>query len=150
MGSKRVRFRQNHQAEAPVVGENDAHTLVGGEDDMIVRAMAAAVPGVLFCAAAAHERLGVVQGEIPRHPHMHDQRLAAVEVGKQIFRPPVEADHTPPTELLREAGREGDAQIVPAGLNLAEDVTFERGRQASAYGLDFGQLGHGRIELIAC
>ena len=67
-------------------------------------------------------RMRVVEGadlrardqEPPRHPEVHDQRLAAVEIGQQILRPPPQRARPAPRSAARRAAA-GTASAGPAG-----------------------------------
>ena len=74
---------------------------------------------------------------------MHDEHLAVVEPGQEIFGAPVERLDLSPFQPLAEALRQGKAQIGAPLLHAREGVAHENGLQAPAYGLDFRQLWHG-------
>ncbi len=74
---------------------------------------------------------------------MHDQHLAVVEPGEQIFGPPVERLDLAPCQPLAEALGQRKAQIGAPLLHARERVAHEDGLQAPAHGLHFRQLWHG-------
>ena len=109
------------------------------EDDMVMRS--ALAPRVVI--GAGDRRLAVgFDPEGAGHAEMHDEHLAAVEIGEQIFGPPAEADNTVALQPLREIRREGGAQVRPPDIDLLDAHALHDGGKAEAYGFDFGKFGH--------
>jgi len=78
---------------------------------------------------------------------MDDKRFAIVEVGQDIFRAAAQMGDPSSGQVLDEAGREGDAQVAASGLDPGQTMALKHGLQSIAYGFDFGQFGHGVLEL---
>ncbi len=83
--------------------------------------------------------------EAPGHAEMADHDLAVVEREKQIFAAPADGLDTAPFEAGCEIRRQGKAQIAAPHRDARYAMAFELGCQATADGLDFGKLGHGRL-----
>ena len=81
--------------------------------------------------------------EAAGHAEMHDEHLAGREVGEEVFGPAAERRDRLALEALREALREGEAQVRPALLDLVDAGADHGGLEAAADGFDFGKFGHG-------
>ena len=73
---------------------------------------------------------------------MDHQRLAAVEVGQDVFRSPPQADDFAALEPGGEVAREGATQVAPPRLGMGDGAAFQRGGDPPLHSLDFGQFGH--------
>jgi predicted nucleotidyltransferase len=78
---------------------------------------------------------------------MHDQRLAVVEIGEEIFGAPTQIEEAAPRQARGEIGRKGKAQIRAPLLDARDPRAKERRGEATPDRLDFGQFGH---ESILC
>jgi hypothetical protein len=76
---------------------------------------------------------------------MHDERMAVVEIGDQIFGAPAQGENAPPGEARREVFRKGKAQIASPLLDASDSCAGEHGFEAPPNRLDFGKFGHGRF-----
>jgi hypothetical protein len=74
-------FFQQHQAESAMIGENDTTSFFGLENHMIVLAAATSILRHFVSKSAGPDvNPALMHGEATRHPHMDDQRLAAIEI----------------------------------------------------------------------
>ena len=102
------------------------------QHDMVMRA-GAGIGGV-----------GIQDQEPAGHAEMGEKGVAAIEGGEQIFAAPLQALDALPGQASGETGRQGPAQIRPAGGGLRDPPLFEQGGESPADGLDFGEFRHGR------
>ena len=86
---------------------------------------------------------GIFDCETAAHTKMHDQHLAGRKVGEEIFGAPAEAFNALPFKTRAEFRREGKAQIGAIDVEPADFVPHKRRLQTAAYGLNFGEFGHG-------
>jgi hypothetical protein len=73
---------------------------------------------------------------------MHQEYIAVVELGEEIFGAPVEMLDRAAGQVFGEAARERHAEIGAAGLDRDEARMFHRRREAAADGFDLGKFGH--------
>jgi hypothetical protein len=104
------RGRQEHQSEAPVIGEHDAGPVVGFENDVVV-----------FAGAAACN-IGSVHGKAARHSEVHDQRFTALKVDEEILRPPSQNLHLTAGKASRKFPRQRDTQVPAFGFNADQTM----------------------------
>ncbi|MNL81158.1 hypothetical protein D3C87_2081890 [compost metagenome] len=69
---------------------------------------------------------------------MHDERVAVVEIGDEIFRPPRQRLDAPAGQPLGETLGQGKAQIGPALLDAGEALARHGGLQPAPDGFDLG------------
>src|SRR5262245_29847852 len=98
-----------HQAKAPRIVETDRGAVAEMEHDMLVFRY-----GRLVLVELAERHAGAVDEETPRHTEMHDQHLAIIEPGEQIFCPPIERFDLAPREPLAEMLGQRHAQVRPS------------------------------------
>ncbi len=83
-----------------------------------------------------------VDAERAAHPEMHDEDVAPIQIGEQIFGPPPEAGNSSALQARGEALRQGEAEVRPPLFHFAE-ARADHGRlQPAADGLNFGKFGH--------
>jgi hypothetical protein len=104
-----------------MIGEDNTRAFFRFENDMIVLTGATPVLGHLVGKTAGPcSNPGQMYGEPARHPHVHDQRFAAIEVEKQVFCPPSQnlylTAHKPGREVLGQR----DAQISASSFRAYE------------------------------
>ena len=157
-----------HEAEAAVIGIDDARAVFHVEDDVVV---ALRPRHAMVKEAGGTRPLRSVDGETARHAQMHDEdfltgRPQRLDADKNVFRATVEARNAAARQPLGEARRQGKAQVRPSLRHMRDPPAFKHGRQAPADGFDFRQFRHGfplgetetkvappaaaRHELIAC
>src|SRR4029077_4065350 len=85
----------------------------------------------------------LLDGETAGHAEMHDESLAARELGEEIFGAPRERVHRHTFEAFRKTGRKGKAQILAAQLDAREAHTFQDRREPAPDGFALGKLRHG-------
>jgi hypothetical protein len=78
---------------------------------------------------------------------MHEEYIAVVEFGEQVFRAAAEMLDSAAREVLHEAARERDAQIRTARFNRDEARMFHGRGKAPADGFDLGEFGHSRFTM---
>ena len=71
--------------------------------------------------------VGALDLEPAGHAQMHDERVAAIERGQEIFRPPRQVDNPRAGQPLHKAFRQWKAQIGPVGLHALEHGVLKRG-----------------------
>ena len=79
----------------------------------------------------------------PRHAQMHQKRLAAVEIGEQVFRPPPERRHQSAFEPHSHPRRKRPAQPLATHVRALDPVTLQYRHETAAHRFDFRQFGHG-------
>jgi hypothetical protein len=77
-----------------------------------------------------------------RHAKMHDEDIAVIEIGQEIFGAPAERLDTPARQPAAEILRKGKAQIRPPLVHGEKPGADQRGFEAAAHGFDLGKLGH--------
>ena len=128
---ERLRRPKIHHSEAAGIVEGDARAALGIDHHVIM-------PPRRLRGGAIEPR----DHHPPRHPQMHDQGFAGIEIGKQVFRAPPEPQHAPAREPRPHLGREGPAQIGAAHIGMPDPRSFQNRQKPAAYGFDFGQFRH--------
>jgi len=135
---------QIHEAEAAVIGIDDAGAILHVEDDVVMRAEAGAIArrGMMELAGRQPAARRRMDREAARHAEMDQQHLLAFEAGENVFCAAVEPFDTPPGQSRGEALGQRVAQVETALDGQPDTAALKRGRKAAADGFDFGQFGH--------
>ena len=126
---------QVHRAEPAWIVEGDAGAVRHVQHDMIM---------LLRCRVVVHElpeRVARNQ-HASRHAQMDQQRLSAVEIGEDVFRPPPKPLHPSTRKPSCHIGGKRPAQIGAVYLGMVDNNALHRGRQSPFDGFDFGKLRH--------
>ena len=75
---------------------------------------------------------------------MHDQNVAAVEAGLQVFRAPPEVKDAPALQPLDEPLGKRKPQVRPPLLDTRDHRPRQHRLEPPPHRLDLGQLGHQR------
>src|SRR5438132_8600885 len=136
-------LHNRHQSEAAMIGEDDPGGRIGVEDDMIVLSTSgfAAIYLIMKCAKSAAVAVGI-DNDAPAHAQMDHQRLTAVKVGHDIFRPPPYSLHSAAGQAIFKVIGEGDAQIGAPRLHTDKPSSFDARLEAAFDGFNFGQFRH--------
>ena len=130
-----------HHAEAAGIVED--HPRSGGkvQHDVIMGAERAARVIVL-----PSDLLSVLEldAEGSRHAEMHDEDVAVVEIGKQVFGPSGKRVDPPPGQPPREPRWKGRAEVAPVHGDLIDHESLHDRREPETDGFDFWQLRHGK------
>ena len=73
---------------------------------------------------------------------MHDQRLAVVEIGDEIFGAPAKVENPSALKTRGKALRKGNTQIMAPQFDARDRRADERRGQSAPHRFDFGQFGH--------
>ena len=138
---ERVGRHQIHQSEAPRIGVADGGAVFEMEDDMLVLRRIAL--RMREAARFLSRAISAIDREATAHAEMHDQHLAVVEPGKEIFRAPVERLDLSPGQPLAEALGQGKAQIGPPLLDPRERVADQDRLKSPSHGLNLRKFWHG-------
>jgi demethylmenaquinone methyltransferase / 2-methoxy-6-polyprenyl-1,4-benzoquinol methylase len=117
--------------------EHDVVVLGGGREDVVEDA-----DGRAPCPGGECRGFGQADEQPARHAEMHDQRVAAVEVGEKILRAPPEAEDPRPGQPRAEARRQRPAQVRAADVGGEDGAAGHDGLEAAAHRLHLRQLGH--------
>ncbi len=77
-----------------------------------------------------------------RHAKVDQQRVAAIQIDQQIFRPPPQGRHRTSGQTFGQALRERAAQVGAADQDLRKRRAHQNRLQASANGFNLGKFGH--------
>ncbi len=89
-----------------------------------------------------HANLATRHQHSPRHAEVQDQRLALVQVRKQVFRPSPQSQHPDPRQSLRQSRRKRPAQIRPPDLGARDQPTRQHRLKPASNRLDFRKFRH--------
>jgi demethylmenaquinone methyltransferase / 2-methoxy-6-polyprenyl-1,4-benzoquinol methylase len=133
---RRFGRHQVHRAEAAGVVERNPRAAFHVKDHMVMLLRC----GVVMMELAQHHARNQ---HSPRHAKVDQQRLARIEVGQDVLRPPRSAVIRLP--VSRSAIPTGKGQRRSGRLTSARAITApsRTGKQATADGFNFGQFGHG-------
>lgn len=113
-------FQQVHRPKSARIVEGDAGAIVHVKDNMVMFLRLRVVVHKLTQRITRH-------GHASGHAKMNEQRLAAVQIRKDVFRPPPQRIDTPPAEPFGHAIGERPAQIRAVHCCLCYDGPFHRG-----------------------
>ena len=101
------------------------------------------VPIALVMIATGHGlSAGLGHAERARHAEMHEQDLARVEIGEQVFGAAAEPGDGAALEPRREIPGQRPAQVAAARLDLVETRAVHHRLESATHRLDLGKLGH--------
>ncbi len=75
---------------------------------------------------------------------MNDQGFGAIQIDKQVFRPPPQLLHLTAGEPLGEVRRQRDTQIRAARLHARQAMARQDGLEAPSNGFDLWKFRHAR------
>lgn len=137
-----------HEAEAAVIGIDDARAVLHVEHDMV---MPLAARHVVVEEAGRKPAVRGMNGEAPGHAQMHDEDFAVrpfrglrLQMDEDIFRTAPQMPDPAARQALGETLGQGKAQIGPPLCHMPDHTALHRRREAATDGFNFGQFGHGK------